>query len=136
MEIPSYASLAGKRLLLPGYVFQLKQKFLLSASERKYPVYYSYPFVELDKVSITVPAGFTLESLGQNADVTVEFARYQNKSAWNQGTLVTQRALVLGGTYFALPHYPELKDFFAKVQAGDESQSVLRQGATSAAKAN
>ncbi|MBZ5530685.1 MAG: hypothetical protein LAO20_04575 [Acidobacteriia bacterium] len=49
---------------------------------------------------------------------------------------MTQRALVLGGTYFALPHYPELKDFFAKVQAGDESQSVLRQGATSAQKAN
>jgi hypothetical protein len=42
--------------------------------------------------------------------------------------LTTQRTLLFNGIFFPIKQYPEIKDFFDKVQAGDEQQTVLRAG--------
>jgi len=125
VEVPTFASMAGKRVLMPAYVFQQPQQYRLTGSSRKYPVYFPYPFAETDKVTITVPQGYTVENLPKQADVKSEFARYQNSSQWNAGTLVTQRVLVMGGTYFDVPAYPALKDFLGKVLGSDQEQAVF-----------
>lgn len=47
------------------------------------------------------------------------------------------RALLVNGMFFDTNKYSELKDFFNKVQAGDEQQAVLHVGgANSASKGN
>jgi hypothetical protein len=43
-----------------------------------------------------------------------------------------ERDLRLSGVFFQPERYDELRDFFAKVQAGDDMQTVLRQGAAEA----
>src|SRR5262249_10641077 len=48
VEVPDYASFAGKRVLLPSLLFQPRQKFSLTGENRKYPVYYPFAFAELD----------------------------------------------------------------------------------------
>jgi hypothetical protein len=136
VEIPSYASMAGKRLLAPAYLFQVRQNQAFTHGQRKYPVYFPYPFTESDVVNIKVPAGFTLESVPPQQDAKLPYARYQCVSQFNGIQLVTQRNLIFNGIYFPLEKYSELKDFFGKVQTGDEQQAVLHAGGSTSAQKN
>ncbi len=136
VEIPGYASAAGKRLLAPAYLFQAKQKDAFTHAQRKYPIYFPYAFAEVDKISIKVPAGYTLESAPQVQQADLPYARYENFSQLAGAQLVTQRALLLNGIYFDVTQYGELKDFFSKVQAGDEEQAVFRAGGSVNAQKN
>ena len=40
VEMPSYASAAGKRLLVPAYLFQARQMDAFKHVDRKFPVYF------------------------------------------------------------------------------------------------
>lgn len=128
VEIPAYATLAGKRFLMPAYLFQVKQKEAFSHPDRKYPLYFPYAFAQVDVVNYRVPAGFSTENIPQQQDAELPYARYQSKFQFKDGLLTTQRALLLNGIYFGVDKYPEVKAFFSKVQTGDEQQAVLRSG--------
>lgn len=135
IEIPGYASAAGKRLMVPSYLFQVKHKEAFTHAERKYPVYFPYAYMERDVIKIKVPSGYTLEGTPPNQHATLSYAEYASVSKFDGGQLVTQRDLLLNGLFFPSANYAEVKDFFNKVQAGDEQQAVLRVGgATSAQK--
>jgi hypothetical protein len=137
VEVPDYASTAGKRLLAPAYLFQLKQNQAFTHGERKYPVYFPYPFSEADMVSIQVPTGFSIETVPTEREAKLPYARYKSTSQFDGMHLVTQRNLIFNGVYFPLEKYSELKGFFGTVQTGDEQQAVLHAGgATSAQKGN
>ena len=80
------------------------------------------------------PRGFTLENTPQAQTVRIGYAGYQNLAQFDGKQLVTQRILQVNGIFFKLELYPEVKDFFGKVQAGDEQQAVLIGGSVNAQK--
>ncbi|MGZ4871697.1 MAG: hypothetical protein ACXVK3_07365, partial [Candidatus Angelobacter sp.] len=104
--------------------------------DRKFPVYFPYAFGEVDRVNISVPGGYTLENTPQQQTARLGYAAYQNLAQFDGKQLVTQRILQVNGIFFRLDVYPEVKDFFSKVQAGDEQQAVLTGGSTNAQKSN
>jgi hypothetical protein len=136
VEVPGYASAAGKRLLMPSYMFQTKQIGTFKQSQRRFPVYFPYAFTELDTVSIKIPPGYSLESVPAQQDAGLPYARYQIQSQMAASQLVTQRKLAFNGIYFPLERYSELRGFFNKVQAGDEEQAVMQGGGIDAQKSN
>jgi hypothetical protein len=125
VDMPGYASAAGKRFLVPTYLFQAKQMDAFKHVDRKYPVYFPYAFGEVDRVDIKLPDGYTLENTPQAQTVRIGYAGYQNLAQFDGKQLVTQRTLQVNGIFFKLELYPEVKDFFGKVQADDEQQAVL-----------
>lgn len=136
VEMPGYSSAVGKRLLLPAYLFQAKQMDAFKLSDRKFPVYFPYAFGEVDKVNIQLPDGYFLESVPKQQDARLNYAAYQNLVQFDGKKLVTQRILQMNGIFIRVELYPEVKDFFGKVQAGDEQQAVLSGGSTNAQKGN
>jgi hypothetical protein len=133
IELSSYASAAGKRLLVPAYLFQAKQQLdAFKHAERKFPIYFPYAFGEADRVNLTIPSGYSLESVPPQQTAQLKYAGYQNLAQFDGKMLVTQRVLQVNGILFRLDVYPEFRDFFNKVQAGDEQQVVLREGAANA----
>jgi len=130
--MPGYASAAGKRLLVPAYLFQAKQMDAFKHVDRKYPVYFPYAFGEIDRVDIKLPEGFSLENTPAAQTARLGYAAYQNLAQFDGKQLVTQRILQVNGIFFKLDLYPEVKGFFGKVQAGDEEQAVLTVGSTNA----
>jgi len=136
VQMPGYASAVGKRLLVPAYLFQAKQMEAFKHVDRKFPVYFPYAFGEADRVEMKVPDGFTLETAPQQQTARLGYAAYQNLAQFDGKQLVTQRILQVNGIFFRLELYPEMKDFFGKVQAGDEQQAVLTGGSTNAQKSN
>ncbi len=137
VEVPNYATLAGKRVLIPAFLFQSKENQAFAHAQRKYPLYFPYPFTDNDTVTLQVPSGFTPESIPAAQDAKLgNTARYQNVSNFDGIRLVSQRQLAFNGIYFDLDKYSELKSFFGKVQTGDEQQAVLHGGNVSAQKGN
>ena len=80
VELPAYASVAGKRLLVPSSLFQFRHKDAFNHPERKYPLYFPYAFAELDTVKFKLPDGFSAESVPQQQDATLPYASYRNVS--------------------------------------------------------
>jgi hypothetical protein len=146
LEFPAYASAAGKRLLMPAFLFQAKQGDAFKHAERKYPVYFPYAFSEFDNVTFNLPSGFSPESVPgkQDADLAVtvkehgpaRVASFQSIGQFDGAHLVTQRALLFNGVYIPVEMYPDTKTFFNKVQAADEQQSVLQSGGARAQTSN
>jgi hypothetical protein len=87
-------------------------------------------------VNITIPDGFTLESVPKEQDARLDYASYQNLVQFDGKKIVTQRILQVNGIFFRVESYPEVKGFFGKVQAGDEQQAVLSGGGPNAQKGN
>ena len=136
VEVPSYASVAGKRLLVPGYLFQARQMDTFKSAERKFPVYFPYAFGEADTVEIRVPAGYAVETVPPQQITGLSYASYQAETRFDDGQLITRRILQVNGIFFEVETYPEIKDFFRKVQAGDEQQTVVQPASASAKKTN
>ena len=136
LSIPGYASVVGKRLLMPIFLFQNTQHDAFKFSERKYPVYFPYAFGELDKVGITIPAGFSLEAVPGRQQFKLPYAAYESASAVQGNQFISNRVLYLAGIFFEVSRYGELKDFFSKVQGADEGQASFHLETTATAQPN
>ncbi|HSK45486.1 MAG TPA: DUF3857 domain-containing protein [Candidatus Binatia bacterium] len=135
IEVPSFASSAGKRLLIPAALFRTtKQKQAFQHKERKYSVYFPYAYNEMDNVILQVPDGYTAESVPVAQDVKLPSTRFVTARSFSGNQFVSKRALVINGIIFRVSEYPELKGFFDKVQGADEEQLVLQNAAVSAGK--
>jgi hypothetical protein len=126
IEVPSYAAVAGKRMLVTDYLFQTRQKEAFKHSVRKYPVYFPYAFGELDEIVITLPQGYILESSPERQELVVDFGNYRRVSEVTGNQIDMKRMLLLDRALFDLTIYEKLKAFFATVQTGDEAQTVLQ----------
>ena len=137
VDVPEFASAAGKRLLIPTALFLPKVKRVLKSGPRKYPIYYHYAFTEIDALSLEVPEGYSAETLAAPQTMTTKLGSYSSSATTTGKRVTLERSLKVKGMYFQPDLYNELRDFFVKVQAGDELQTVLRQAPTAEAqKAN
>ncbi len=128
VDVPAYATVSGKRLLVPGYIFQDKKVDAFKASTRKYPVYFPYAFGESDTVSIEAPPGYIIANAGAPLSANLAYATYENSSLIMGRQLVTHRTLQVNGIFVQPEEYAAMKEFFRQVQAGDEQQVVLHLG--------
>jgi hypothetical protein len=136
VEIPEYASVAGKRLLVPVALFKPKTSRVLKNGPRKYPVYYHYAFTEADSVVLELPAGYTAETIAAPQSAKTDFADFSSQASSASNRVNMERTLHVNGILYAPDRYQGLRDFFAKVQAADDSQTVLRQSSVQAQKGN
>ncbi|HYX53011.1 MAG TPA: hypothetical protein VE783_06140 [Candidatus Limnocylindrales bacterium] len=136
VEVPSFGSITGKRMLLPSSLFQGSRKSAFQAVTRKFPVYFAYAYAEIDNLKLKIPAGYKLETAPANADAGIPYASYHNEVSVNGSELAAHRELKMNGVFFKVDQYGEVRDFFSRVQAGDEQQAVLQGGALSAQSGN
>ena len=130
INVPSYAAKAGKRLLLPSSLFPTKQKTIFRHTERKYPVYFPYAFSELDVTVIKMPAGYSAETIPESIEVKPKFGMYRNSTKVSEDQIVNTRGLFMNQFMFEPAQYSELKEFFGKVETGDQFQTVLSSTST------
>lgn len=138
LRVPGYAQRTGKRLFLQPAVFQRGVGALFSASERKYEIYFHYPWQEVDEVMIELPAGYALD----NADAPAPFSGGEISDykptlsvTKDQRTLIYKRQFFFGGgenILFPVSAYPQLKRYFDEVHKQDNHTLSLKQGAATA----
>ncbi|HEV7683591.1 MAG TPA: transglutaminase domain-containing protein, partial [Pyrinomonadaceae bacterium] len=139
IRVPGYAQRTGKRVFLQPEFFQHGLEPLFSGSERKYPVYFDYPWSEEDAVTIDLPLGFTLDNAdapapfgaGPISEYTVSMGITQDKTQ-----MVYKRKFFFGGgnsIVFPVDSYSKLKGYFDSVHKADNHTVTLKQPAATAA---
>ncbi len=139
VRVPGYAQRTGKRLFLQPEFFQHGLEPLFSGSERKYPVYFSYPWSEEDVVTIELPVGFSLD----NADAPQPFSAipvgdYKPSIGVTKDgrTMIYRRKFFFGGQdtiVFPVSSYARLKGYFDAIHQADNHTVTLKQAAATAA---
>jgi hypothetical protein len=139
IRVPGYAQRTGKRLFLQPEFFQHGIAPLFSGSNRRYPVYFSYPWSEEDQVTIELPVGFSLD----NADAPQPFSAgpvgdYKPTIGVTKDgrTMVYKRNFFFGGAdtiVFPVETYAKLKGYFDAIHQADNHTVTLKQAAATAA---
>jgi len=125
VEIPAYASSTGKRLLVPENLFETRGRQPFAHGDRHNPVYFAYPFVDVDETHITFPATFHLETIASTQPARTGYSVYQVDHSTTGNTVNISRDFVMGGMAFQQKDYEELRNFFAAVATGDSESLVL-----------
>ena len=135
VKVPGYAQRTGKRLFLQPAFFQHGIGPLFVTSERRYPIYFHYPWSEEDNVAIELPQGYALDSADAPASFSAgPISQYQPKIFVSSDgkTLVYQRTFFFGGggnILFPVESYSQLKGVFDELNKRDNHTITLRQTA-------
>jgi hypothetical protein len=135
IRVAGYAQRTGKRLFLQPEFFQHGVEPMFSATVRKYPIYFDYPWSEEDDVSIDLPAGFLLDNADAPASFGAAVSSYKPSIAITKDgrTLVYKRNFFFGGAdsiLFPANSYDNLKTHFDMVYQSDNHTVTLKQSAT------
>ena len=126
VEVSGFASVTGKRVLLPAFFFRTLQKNMFTSQFRRYPITFPFPFTEVDELAVALPAGYAVEEPPYRRKINLAYAGFEISSQLKDHALITERALDFKQTELPPEKYEELKNFFSVVQKGDEGHAVLR----------
>ncbi|MFS8085124.1 MAG: hypothetical protein ACMG6H_05800, partial [Acidobacteriota bacterium] len=137
IRVPGYAQRTGKRLFLQPGFFEHGKGPLFSASERKYEIYFHYPWSEQDDVTIELPPGFALDNADQPAPFgspPVTQYRVTMGITKDGRTLIYRRNFFFGGgdqILFPANTYAALKQLFDAVNTADNHTITFKLSETS-----
>ena len=133
MRLPEYVQRTGKRMFLQPAVFQRSQGARFSSSTRRYPVYFDYPWQEIDQIEIELPDGFDLDNADMPAGIEAKGLASLRVTAkvlrTTPAKLVYTRDFAFDGLLFPKENYSALKNLFEVVRDQDQHAIALRQRA-------
>lgn len=133
VRVPEYAQRTGKRLFLQPAFFQKGIPALFAASTRRYPVYFHFPWSEEDRVTFSLPKGYTLDNPDSPAPINAGgVSSYTVKMGVtkDESTLVYNRSFFFGGNNIILipaQNYLQVKRLFDQVNQADNHTITLKQ---------
>jgi hypothetical protein len=127
LTLPGMAESVGRRVLLPLGVYEAGHPQLFQTTNRKQDIYFHFPYVEQDDITIQVPQGWHAESLPE-PDVIDPGGqlRYEISAKQDGDALHVQRKLIVGGIVYPVDSYMAVRKFFGAAKEGDEKQVVLQ----------
>ncbi len=94
------------------------------------PRHYAYdfraPFVDSDKVEITLPDGFKVDELPDPAKAAFPFGEYTSKTEFADNTLKYTRAYKVEATEVPFGSIDQLKKLFSQINMDEKSMAVLK----------
>ena len=89
IEIPGFASVTGKRMLLPAFFFSTLQKNMFTSQFRRYPITFPFPFTEEDELTVELPEGYAVEEPPYRRKIGLSYAGYEISSQLKDRELTT-----------------------------------------------
>jgi len=132
LKVPGWASAAGRRTFLPMGLFGGGEKHVFEHASRVYPIYFSYPYEDLDDVTIALPQGLQVGSLPPPKNIDAKQCQYQTEADNRSGALHLSRHFSMNLKLLDTKYYGALRSFYDAVRTGDEQQVILS-GSNSAA---
>ncbi|MGB6131682.1 MAG: DUF3857 domain-containing protein [Acidobacteriaceae bacterium] len=133
----SLGTVMGKRMLLPADLFEAGVKPRFLPEKREFPVYMDYVYADEDDVTLALPSTMGMEAMPKDTRIPLSNPQHPGgllgiyRAAYeaNGKTISLHRAFAIGSPIFPASAYPELRDFYGKVNAQDHEQVVLREAA-------
>jgi hypothetical protein len=133
LKVPGWAAAAGQRALLPVGLFGAKDKQFFQHATRTLPIYFRFPYQEVDDMSIELPPNWKIANVPQGRKQEMGVFAYERSSKAINNSLHLNRELTINAMLVATQYYGTVQKFFEVVRAGDEDQAVLvpaKSGAT------
>jgi hypothetical protein len=126
VTIPGIVASAGDRMLLPASPLTGTGRYPFRHAERRYPVYFPYPFREFNDIVVTLPEGVTVETRPEPRKYEGHYSSFSLVCVpEGPQKLHVQRDLVIQKSYFPVAQYGAIKAFYDKVRTIDEEQILL-----------
>lgn len=138
VKVPGYAQRTGKRLFLQPAFFHKGVGPLFPTSERKHSIYFHFPWMEEDQVSIELPQGYALDNADAPAPFTAQtISKYEVRiGVTKDGRLLEyKRSFFFGGSnavLFPTTNYSAIKAIFDEVHKRDNHTITFKQSAAAA----
>jgi len=125
VSVRGYASITGKRLFIVPNIMSKAGSRLDKDTARKYPIELRYAYVDIDTITIDLPAGFTPESVPAESKISSMFGQY-NSSVKVEGNKMTYfRKIEHAGGQFPPSAYEELAKFYEAIYKADRARVVF-----------
>jgi hypothetical protein len=117
----------AKRLVLPGFFFGARgSEPFVQEAQRQTSVDMHYADIVTDKVTYRLPAGFAVEGAPQDGKILwKDHAVYSTKTVASPGRIDAARTVAHAFTLAKPEEYQDLRGFYQKVSAADQTQLVL-----------
>lgn len=132
LKVPGWVAAAGRRALLPLGLFSATEKHIFEHANRLHPIYFAFPYEDMDDITIELPPGWQASSVPAPQKVDAHIIVYTMQAESGKGTLHLTRTLSVDFLELEAKYYQALRNFFQTVRAGDEQQIVLQPGAATA----
>lgn len=127
-EHASVADVVGDKIFFNPLLFLADDENPFKQEKREYPVDFTYPRQVRYNVSITLPEGYTVESLPKPAVLKMEDEigtfKYNLQTAGKQLQLIA--VYEINHAMVPQSYYPTLKDFFGKMVEKQQEKVVLK----------
>lgn len=132
LKIPGWASSAGRRAMIPAAIFTNGEKGEFEHAERVHPIYFNYPHVKADDITIDLPPDWHVSSLPAPHNDDGHIILYSLNVEKNGRSLRLKRKLTIDLMMLEQKYYAAFRRFFQVVRTGDSEQVVLQPGETHA----
>jgi hypothetical protein len=131
LKVPGFASAAGRKVLLPASLFSANEKHLFEHADRIHPVYFEYPYKEIDDLTIDLPLGWKAASLPTPVDQDAKAVDYKLSLEDQKGLLHMRREIRSDLVIVPKESCPILRNFYQLVRTQDDQQILLQPVSTS-----
>lgn len=122
---PQYGNKTGNRLFIPINIFRNKFRNLPS-KKRRHDIHQNYAYLDTDSISITLPEGYTVESLPKSLNLETNYGTFQSSYRIEEGVLhILHRYQVHKGK-FDKEEYENFRAFYNAVSGQYGGKVVLR----------
>jgi hypothetical protein len=121
----AWGTQTGRRLLVSQSFFSHPVARQFEHPSRIYPVYFDFPYTDLDDITLQLPLVLRASNLPASQVRTNGMGFYEISSENQAGSLHLVRKMGVSGILYPAQSYPAIRNFFNQVRAGDEEQIVL-----------
>jgi len=126
IELNGCASSTGKRWLLQSGILHAQDQNPFTVATRTYPVYFDYPYEINENLTITVPNGYSVESVPSPASLEFNVSSYSQSTEQGQSKITIKRKIRIKAIAYNAVSYPALRKFFAGIHEQDEQPIALK----------
>lgn len=93
---------------------------------RENPFEVTRGFLDTDEITFTLPDGYEVEALPQNADVVTKFGEYHTSVQQKGNTIVLKRQCLLNDGTYGAGEYESYRQFREQISRNDNAKVVLK----------
>ncbi|MBI5372993.1 MAG: DUF3857 domain-containing protein [Sphingobacteriales bacterium] len=132
ITVNNYATITGKRLFIVPNVMTRTYRRLTPNEDRKFDIELGFEYKDVDTVEITIPAGYTAESVPADVSLSTKFGKYQSRVKFEGSTITYYRSIEHFSGTFPAKDYADLVKFYDTMYKADRNKLVLVKNETSA----
>jgi hypothetical protein len=127
LEASSYANTAGDIMTLRPRVIGTKAMAILETKDtREHSIEFEGAELDSDVFAITLPAGYTVESLPAPVDVDDGFAAYHSRTVLDGRTLRYTRTYAIKTPSIPVDQANALRTFYRTITADERNEAILK----------